>query len=498
MTQTLVGDGVADDTDVLQNMIDTGNVELPAGTFRITRDLHITASQPWTRGLRIRGAGMLASTILGDYNGDVALGAILRFDTSAISRYTLGSELADFSIQKVPGRTGLNGLQLTAAWFVDAKRLMIKAMSGSGLIATIRPDIHPTISDYYQSFAVNLEALYIRECAGWGIKFAAGQSPGLYRLAHSMIWGNAGGGVMSTTGQCEIVSNVIAENGNTAGGGGGLLFDTAEGPSMVADVRQNELDCNWNYNLWLKRTRGHRVTQNRFLHCTMAARDDSQVRVSGGPYMRPPVGAKFGSANCEVTRGLFEQNLHRSVTGPNSTTAPVVHYQHNGGELRLNRIWYNDIDNPDGLLQNSSGSVKFEGFSDTDTSIIDLSSENIPPTGPIYTVIASSNLVVGQNVYSVDTMMELVPVQGPMTLYVFTAPESRTYRFEASVQLGNGSIPIRMVFADPGTSQVLVSKANANSILADLAVQAGDRIVLWVKASQGTTATSGSFKVSRT
>lgn len=49
-----------------------------------------------------------------------------------------------------------------------------------------------------------------------------------------------GGGIRSSTGQCEIISNLIVGNG-TYGGMGGLLFDTVEGPQFVAKGRAERI-----------------------------------------------------------------------------------------------------------------------------------------------------------------------------------------------------------------------------------------------------------------
>ena len=462
----LVGDGVADDTAAIQALIDAsggGWVELPAGTFRTTADLTRRADGAYVAGVKLRGKHPKATTILADYNGNASTGAIIRLDTLAISQYTLFSKLADLTIKQASGRTGLNGIQLTAAWWVDIENVIIEALSGSGIITTIRPDIHPTISDYYQAFAVTLRNLYIRSCAGWGVKFASGQSPGLYSLEHSMIYGNAGGGVMSTTGQCRIVGNAIAENGSIASGGGGLFFDTVEGPSMVADVRQNELDCNWNYNLKLIRSHDIFVTLNRFLHCSVAS-PESWTRTSGGAYMRPPIGAHLGAPNGgEVWRALFEHNLHRSVTGPNKTVAPVSAYYNGGGDLRQNRFWYNDIDFPDGLLQNSAGTTKYNGFAGTDTSIID-NSGGPPPTASVGVVAAKARAVLAQDIYSTITAINFsakdIDPDSQFDRYYFRPLTSGEYQVSVNLKLKNALAGqnIRLQVWVPGNNTILFTK----------------------------------------
>ena len=470
----LIGDGIADDTGPIQTLIDASGgsvVELPAGRFRITQDLKRRAAVKNSPGVQLIGKHPLATTIVADYNGDVNLGAMIRLDTSVISCYTMNSRIENLTLEQAPGRTGINGIQLTASWWVNVKNVHFKSLSGNGIISTLRPDIHPTISDFYQAFAVNLEDLYIRQCKGWGVKFAAGQSPGCYKLERSMIWGCASGGIMSTTGQCQIVGNAIAECGSV-GVGGGILFDTSEGPNMVADVRQNEIDCNWNYGIWLNRTRGIRVTENRFLSATVES-PGSWTRLSGSPHMRQQVHCKIGAPGKEVIRALFEQNLHRSVTQPNPTTATVIAYQNNGGEQRLNRIWYNDIDHIDGINQNSSGMIKFSGFTGDNTSIIDGSLVS-PPATDIGTVIAKARSTIYQDVYGTITAIRWNSVDLNLNSvlhdngYYFIPKVSGDYQISFTVKIKNltDGQPVKLEILLPASSTILFTKIiNATDII---------------------------------
>src|SRR3978361_1643131 len=105
---------------------------LPGGYFfRITQDIARTATAAgFQRGLSIFGDGMLDGGLVADYNGNAATGAVLRFDTNAGGKYTVDTDLSHFNISKVPGRTGLNGIQFTAAWDVSIDRVKIDGMSG--------------------------------------------------------------------------------------------------------------------------------------------------------------------------------------------------------------------------------------------------------------------------------------------------------------------------------------------------------------------------------
>lgn len=298
-------------------------------------------------------------------------GHVYGAESGLLKRHPAGVILsdADLSITQAEGRTGLNGIQLTATWFANFNRVEVYGLSGSGFVASLRTDIHPTISDYYQGFQVNIHQCFIHDNAGWGVKFNAGQSPGIYSLQNSYVIYNAGGGILSTTGQCRIVGNAITANGtNTLNGG--LLFDTAEGASYLADVRQNEFDSNHGYHIWLKRVRDGNFAQNRFLSNTFANATTWEHQ-SGSSFMRPGAHVLLGlNAQNEVYNTKFERNYHRSVTGAGPTTAPIYAYIHYAGSGQNNRLVNNDLFGADGVTQNSSGLIKFHGFG-SETVIID-------------------------------------------------------------------------------------------------------------------------------
>lgn len=372
-----IGDGVADDTAAIQSAMDTGKkLYLPAGCYRTTADLHSGAQDNYSiiganfsTAARLVGDGIRQTTIKADYDGDPVRGAIIHFDTEAQRAYSLGASVKDLSITQAEGWTGLNGIQLTATWFANFDHVEVYGLSGSGFIASLRTDIHPTISDYYQGFQVKIGQCFIHDNAGWGVKFNAGQSPGVYSLENSYVIYNKGGGILSTTGQCRIVGNAITANGSYSLNGG-LLFDTAEGPSFVADVRQNEFDTNFGYHIWLKRVRNGEFSQNRFLSNTFENTTSWQQK-SGSSIMRPGAHVLLGlNAQNEVYNTKFERNYHRSVTGAGPTTAPVYAYIHYAGSGSKNRLVNNDLFGADGVTQNSSGLIKFHGFG-TETEIVE-------------------------------------------------------------------------------------------------------------------------------
>lgn len=366
-------DGVADDTAALQAAASSGT-ELPAGVCRVTADIFKTATAGTFPGIHLRGKGMLLTTILADYDGDPIRGGVVRLDVSGASSYTVDSTIENLRITQVAGRRGLNGIQLTGAWMVKIEKVKIESMSGSGVVAPLRTDIN-AISDFYQDFSVNLEQVWITGSTGWGIDFGAGQSPGLFKIHGSIVANNLGGGIRTTTGQCEIVANLLVANG-TYGGQGGLLFDTAEGPSFVADVRQNEFDTNFNWHINLLRSRDLHATQNRFLSQTYTSNTGGTLQ-SGGAFMRPAVHVNLGSgATNEVWNAIFERNYHRSVTGPSTTVAAIVAYD--ASTLSLTsalpvHLLHNDfgLAPPDGVAQSSTGLSKYVGFSGTGAEIVD-------------------------------------------------------------------------------------------------------------------------------
>lgn len=382
----VICDGVADDTVALQAAIDQANgdwVILPPGTCRVTAELTRYAGggyqDAWgffhRPGLKLKGAGMFTTTILADFDGDAANGGIVHIDTDTLHSYVDGVVIQDLHITQAPGRSGLNGIQLTAAWNVHIQRVLIDSLSGSGIKASWRSDLSTTLSDGYQSCSVIIEQSHIALNNGWGIDFGAGQSPGLYTARQNIILRNAGGGVRTTTGQFELIANVITENG-TQGGNGGLLFDTVEGPTFVADVRQNEFDNNFNWNIHMKRVRDVHIHLNRFLSATYSG-TTGFLRQSGSSFMRPYVHVNLGSgiAN-EVWNATIEKNYHRSVSGPNKTTASVIAYAASGSALSPAfpvHIRNNDFGPmpADGMAQNSSGLTKFSGFTGTGAEIVD-------------------------------------------------------------------------------------------------------------------------------
>lgn len=294
MTTAPIGDGIADDTGAVMDYINA-RLPLPAGTFRITQRLDLlNTAAGVSPGWFIEGTHRRLSTILADYNETDPKTGIVNIAPDAISKYTYGTTIKNLSFKVASGRTGHNGIALTAAWFVDIDQLDIEGMPGHGIFTPLRPDLHPTISDYYQDFAVSVKRSIIRDGGGNGIEFTSGQSPGLHVVQHNIITGN-NIGIHISTGQ-----GIINQNGIYESRVGGLFYDTVEGPSMVAEVTQNEIQNNkyWGVNIY--RSRNMLFSRNRLL--SQASGSLQPASVSFGA----------GGTGYEVHSLIAEQNLFRS------------------------------------------------------------------------------------------------------------------------------------------------------------------------------------------
>lgn len=371
-----VCDGVADDTAEVTAAAISG-VPLPAGDCRVTGPVSVVATVPGVHnnpGMRLCGAGLLKTRIVADYNGDEANAGVVNITANGVGKYTVGSQICDLMIVQKPGRTGLNGIQLTAGWFVEIERVKVTGMSGSGIKVPLRADLHPTISDGYQNFSLMVRQSSFDDNMKWGIDFGAGQSPGSYSVSYSII-ANNGGGLRITAGQGEIVGNLIVGNGRY-GEYGGMLIDTVEGPTMVMKVERNEFDTNYNWHMNILRSRGMELRQNRFISQTYNAAQGGVV-TPGGAHMRPWVHVSMGAGPANEVVGLLAvRNLHRTVTVGATTTASAIAYTASGGSfypLNPNRFERNSFGPmpADGVTQNSLNFSKYLGMGGTGAEIID-------------------------------------------------------------------------------------------------------------------------------
>lgn len=350
--------------------------------------------------------------------------------TTGTLKFTRDSEVRNMLITQDSGVTGSDGMYLTAAWNLRMSNVWIEGMSGRGINVPFRSDIYAAVSDYWQSFAFDIQQCRISGCTGWGIYFGGGQSPGLWRMQYCTIAGNAGGGVLTSTGQFVFTDNLVVGNG-TYGANGGMLVQDIEGPSFVAKVERNEFDTNFNYHLWLMWVRNHEYRQNRFLSQTFDSNTGS-VFTSGSAFMRPVTQVKLvDGATDEVWNCLFERNYHRSVAGAGPTTAAVNAYikTPSSTEVKKNRFVNNDIQFRDGVTQNSSGMVRYDGISVTALNVIE-------DDGPVTLIAeaAAATTVVGTNT-TVTFGTEYIDSHSAFNGSTFTAPLPGVYSIKGMVTI---------------------------------------------------------------
>lgn len=330
-----VGDGVADDHGALMDHINA-RVPMPPGIFRITQKLDLmNTAAGVSPGWFVEGTHSLLSTIVADYDETNPKSGIVDIAPDAISKYTYGTTIRNLGFRVAPGRTGHSAVALSGAWFVKIDSLNIDGMSAHGIWTPQRPDLNAN-SDYYQDFAVSVKRCFVRHSGGYGIGFIAGQSPGLYVARHNYLIGNYAG-MKTTTGQCIINQNVISESQTT-----GLSFDTFEGPSMVAEVTQNEIQNN-RVGVDIQRSRGMYFARNRLLS-----------QMSGANKLQP-INVSFGLAagGSEVWGLIADQNLFRSDIGAGGygfTTWPNVFDKNHPSYFRST------------IFNTPAGYVGFDGF----------------------------------------------------------------------------------------------------------------------------------------
>jgi hypothetical protein len=368
---TVIADGgVLDQTGPVNDAF-RNCTPLPAGVIRVTGPIGITATASGyaNTGGALRGQPGFQTTIIADYDGDLAKGGIIQIDTAGLGKYSQGSVIEDLVLRPAPGRRQ-NGISLTAAWNTTINRVWMPNGCQNGIITPWRPDLHPTLSDGYQCWSLMIKQVLIQQCYGNGFDLAAGQSPGGLHVSYSQAIQCLGVGMHLTTGQCEIINNVLSENRI-----GGLLFDSKEGPSQMALVAQNEIQHNQYYGINVIRSRNMRLIQNRFLATTYSSADPTGFPQPGGPFMKQAVHVNFDGAG-EIYNLLAERNQHKTANGSTVTTSDCYGYDAAAGTLSAD-FPSNFVKNEfgpmpiDGITQNSTGFRKYVGISAPAGLIID-------------------------------------------------------------------------------------------------------------------------------
>lgn len=470
-----VGDGIADDTAAIQAAVDAADgdyVFLPNGTYRITDSITrlTSTTETFINGMKLVGEGR-NTVIQIDANNKPALlwdvGYVPDGTTAPTLKFTRDSEVSNIYIEQAAGRTGCDGMKLTAAWNLRMSNVYIEGMSGNGINVPFRNDIFPAISDFWQCFSFEINQCRFSECTGFGLFFGGGQSPGLWTVKQCTIANNAAGGLFTSQGQFELVDNLIVGCG-TFGvtNSGGMFVDVLEGPQFVAYVARNEFDTNQNFHLAGFRLESWQVEQNRFLSSTFSATTGGTEVATGG-FMRPPVHVSVGAgspAGFFPVNSIFSQNLHR--TTPTSSVAVIAYTT--GGALNRNRFVDNQID----AGSNSAGIVRYTG-----TILTEGTNEVIQDTvalfgQPFFRATTSVATSITNSGSPQTVLFNTVSISGggftsslDITNGIFIAPEAGLYQLGATVGFNSAlTVDGRIGFGINGAVMTSQSNAGAGTI----------------------------------
>lgn len=329
------GDGVADDTQAFQAMLDTYkssgkilSLYVPPGTYRITYTLTYQTNG-YDRGLRLTGAGREKAVLLFAFADGTPL---LRLDGASLTPYQfqMMSHIEGLHIKRAQAYGyGTQGaaIETVGLWYATFRQLTIKDVHGHGIASLWRPDILVAgvqNTDSYQSI-IRIEESEITFCDGVGV---LGQNSYGCRLSieRSRIGVCASGGIVTGAHFTRIVDNSIFGNGRnpmagflgtglhiqrqaTSSDAGGNI--TGYATSMNHVIQQNEFDSNADSHVCLEGSVGTSMDANRFIHWTYAA----GWATGGSAGMYPAVAVRMrntitGAANTNITL----TNNHLRVT----------------------------------------------------------------------------------------------------------------------------------------------------------------------------------------
>jgi hypothetical protein len=296
------GDGVTDDTQVLQNALQQSNgraVYLPAGKYLVTKPLsyRTTGEQP---ALKVFGDGISATIIV----ARLQAGAVIDLDgTGQRYHFEFGGYVHDLTIDGGnPGAASqpVDGIRLAAVWMFDIERVRIQNLSGNAISVPLRTDVGRNPDDYATEF-MRIQQNDLLNNRGWGYFGENGLGSGALSIEQNRIQGNAAGGVYTGAHLVRIIGNAIAANGQL--NSGGLVVDKVQTESDGLVVEDNEFDSNYDFHIWIKAGDAARIVQNRFNSWETIWKDDQ---------LRPGTHIRLGGAGRAVRDIYISQNYHRS------------------------------------------------------------------------------------------------------------------------------------------------------------------------------------------
>jgi len=169
-----VGDGVTDDTAAIQAAIDNFKLDakpiLMDGNFRITAPL-VYQTQGTSSGLRLVGAGIEKTSIIGDFSGST----LIEIDGSSLqlNRFQYGGGFSDITLTTAAGAVIENGITTNGWWFAHHNNMRIgnlgsPSFTKNGIFIPLRTDLASN-PDLYASFGWRLDNCQIDSMGEYGI-----------------------------------------------------------------------------------------------------------------------------------------------------------------------------------------------------------------------------------------------------------------------------------------------------------------------------------------
>jgi len=285
-----IGDGVADDTQPIQDAINFANgrvVYLPAGTYLITSQLSrvnraVSGVSSNIPGLKLQGDGMYNSVI----DSRVTNGFAIVCDSTVTEVFQWGGYIRDLSISPGVAASNNGGISLTCCWEFSIINARINSLTSDAIYIPLRNDLSANVDEYASQF-MRIANCLITGNHGWGFNGAgniawSGTIDGCYFI------NNRGGGIYIAAPQCAVRNSSLAANGINANGG--MWLDSSFGGLAGNKVLSNEFDSNYSYCI-LAEGVGAEISENRF------------IATLSGASMQPPQGVILGDASEFLIKG---------------------------------------------------------------------------------------------------------------------------------------------------------------------------------------------------